>query len=184
VTLARGRSQRSPVARSFRTTSTTACYGFRCVRPGRVVGIMRAEQRWRHPTTPHPPAHRKNAAAIPRWVLGSHRRAVGCGRWGAVVADGGYACRWWTPGPRVNHGRPRRATSAPRVPHVGLTGITGLGGLPGRPRPKGRGVATYAVRLLARPNAKPPDRPGATRRGQMRAHHLDRPIVLVDVGGL
>jgi len=57
----------------------------------------------------------------------------------------------------------------PGVPHVGLTGITGLGGCPADAT-QGRGVATYVVRLLARPSAVTrADRapPGAARCGRI-----------------
>jgi len=82
-----------------------------------------------------PPPRRKNAAAIPRGCLVV--TGVLSGAVGVRSSPTGLRMPLVDPRPEVNHGRPRRATSAPGVPHVDLTGITGLGGLPGRPRPRG-----------------------------------------------
>ena len=49
------------------------------------------------------------------------------------------------------------------------------------PGPRRRDLCRPATRATERGN---PGRPGAARRGQMRAHHIDRAIVVVDVGGL
>ena len=114
-----------------------------------------------------------------------HRAGVGSRhrRPGRAAADRarrrrrGYACRWW---PEVNQWRPRRATSAPRVCRTSAaTSSTVWVGCPADrdPGPWRRDLCRRATRSTERGN------PGR-RRGQMRAHHLDRAIVLVDVGGL
>jgi len=74
--------------------------------------------------------------------------SLGCGR-----RRRGYPCRWWTPGPRSTmgaragrHRPPGGAVSAPHRHH--------RSGWAARPTAtRGRGVATYAVRLLTRPSA-------------------------------
>ena len=70
------------------------------------------------------------------------------------------------------------------VPHVGRNFINGLGGA-ARPTatrgPWRRDLCRRATRSTERGNTGPT---GRRRRGQMRAHHLDRAIVVVDVGGL
>jgi hypothetical protein len=63
LTLAGGRSHRSALVRWFRPARKAAPYGFGCGRHRRMVGIMPAQQRWRHPTTPVP---RRTARTLPR----------------------------------------------------------------------------------------------------------------------